>query len=103
MAGADQDGKPGVARVVLPEALTIAESGDCYRELRQCMEQGGDIEVDTDALNRIDAAGIQMLFAIQRTLHETGHALRWSRAGRTFADAAELLGMSASLGITADA
>jgi ABC-type transporter Mla MlaB component len=99
MAETAQDVSNGHARIALPEELTIAEAESCYRLFRQSMEQAGDVDVEAAAVTRADAAGIQMLLAVQQALIESGRTLRWHRPSRAFVGAIELLGLSQFLNV----
>lgn len=95
----NQSGKKQSNSIVLPENLSIAESVQYYQILIDRIEEGGDIELDADSLTRIDAAGIQVLFVIQRALSEAGNTLRWRAVSRQLTQSVALLGMTECLAL----
>ena len=86
-------------RIKLPDELSIANSVEFYQLLMNLIEEGGDIELDADSLTRIDAAGIQLLFVVQRALSEGGNTLRWFATSPPLKESAALLGMTESLAL----
>ena len=101
MAEATTDSTQGCA-LVLPEEFTIAQSAEYYQLLVNQAEEGRDIQLDTDSVIRIDAAGIQLLYVIQRALVDAGHTLRWNPVSETFRESVALLGMSELLALPAE-
>lgn len=85
--------------VQLPAELTIAQSGEFYQKFAALIEQGEDITLDSGAVTRIDAAFIQLLFRVQRTLAETSHGLRWVNTSEAVSRSVALLGMSKQLNL----
>lgn len=88
---------------LFPEELTIAQSGDYFRLFAARMESGGDIEIDASAVTRIDAAFIQLLFAVQRTLADAGCSLQWAAVSPAVHQSVELLGMRTHLALPDEA
>jgi len=99
MAEDSQNEKNQNADIVLPEELTIAQSAEYHQRLMNRVEEGGDIELDGGSVARIDAAGVQLLFVIQRALSESGSTLRWSAVSPSLKESAELLGMAECLAL----
>lgn len=89
--------------IKLPDELSIANSVEFYQLLMKRFEEGGDITLDADSLARIDAAGIQLLFVVQRALLEGGGTLRWSATNQSLLESVALLGMTESLGLAGEA
>ncbi len=85
--------------VQLPAELTIAQSGEFYLKFESLIEQGIDITLDGGAVTRIDAAFIQLLFQVQRTLEEAGHELKWVNPSDAVSRSVELLGMREQLNL----
>lgn len=102
MAEANTDSTQGCA-LVLPEEFTIAQSAEYYQLLVNHVEEGRDIQLDTDSVTRIDAAGVQLLYVIQRALMDAGHTLKWNSVGETFRESVALLGMCELLAMPAEA
>ena len=49
----------------------------------------------------LDAAGVQLLYTIQRTLMEAGHTLKWNAGSETLRDSVALLGICELLALPA--
>lgn len=88
---------------MFPEQLTIAEAGDYHRLFSSRLQQGGDISVDASRVARIDAAFIQLLFSVQRTLADAGCSLRWTAISPAVCQSVDLLGMRTQLALADDA
>lgn len=86
--------------VAFPAELTIAQTAEFYPQFAQLIEKGGDIILDGAAVTRIDAAFIQLLYQVQRTLAETSHRLQWVNPSEAVSRSVELLGMSEHLVLT---
>jgi ABC-type transporter Mla MlaB component len=85
--------------VALGSALTIAEAGSCWRELRAMLARGGArvATVDAHALRSVDTAGLQLLLVAGRAARERGLTLRLAGATQLLSDTAEALGLAADL------
>ncbi len=81
----------------LPEKFTIAQSDACFQRLMAQVEQGCDIDLDGGAVERIDAAGIQLLLVVQQVLMEARHAMRWVRVSEVLRESVTLLGLAERL------
>jgi anti-anti-sigma regulatory factor len=101
MVNSDQDSTELEDTLVLPEEFSIASCVEHYQLLADRIEAGGDICLDGGALNRIDAAGLQLLLVVQQTLKETGHTLCWGEVSDALTGAADLLGLTDSLALPA--
>jgi ABC-type transporter Mla MlaB component len=87
---------------LLPEEFSIGQLGEYSRMLINRAQDAGDIELDGNAVTRVDATGIQLLFVLQRALSEAGNSLRWSGASDVLRRSVSLLGMSECLGLGGD-
>ena len=61
--------------LALPVELTIYTVGELHATWRSWVQAGG-CRVDGAAVDQVDAAGLQLLLALARSLHERGSALR---------------------------
>ena len=100
MVEADKNNEKQDGSLVLPEELTISQAAEYYQLLMKRVEEGGDIELDAESVTRIDAAGVQLLFMVQRALSEAGNTLRWRAGSQALKESVALLGMSECLAIT---
>lgn len=87
----------------LSDTLTIADSGDLYRQFSARLDQGGDIALDAGVVTRVDAAIIQLLYQVQRALQQTDNRLAWTAISPEFRRCVSLLGLSEHLQIPAHA
>lgn len=55
--------------------LTLETVGEVREKLLGALS-GGDFILDLDALGRIDIVGLQLLYALERSVHETGGSVR---------------------------
>jgi len=101
MADAEQGADAHESVIVLPEELTIAQSGEYYQLLMNRIEEGGDVELDADPVSRIDASCIQLFFAVQQALAANGYTLRWNAMSHSCREAVALLGMTEQLAVPA--
>jgi len=101
MADAEQGADAQESVIVLPEQLTIAQSGEYYQLLMNRIEEGGDVELDAGSVSRIDASCVQLFFAVQQALAASGHTLRWNAISQCCRESVALLGMTEQLAVPA--
>ncbi|GAB6039401.1 STAS domain-containing protein [Endothiovibrio diazotrophicus] len=88
--------------VVLGEALDIAHVGELYERLVEVLRQGRQPALDATALERVDAAGVQLLAAYGRELKGLGGRLEWrGEPAAPLREAARLLDLGEALGLAA--
>ena len=102
MTEAGQNNDSNCDVLELPEELTIARVTEFYRQFMSRVKQGGDIAVDGAAVTRIDAAFIQLLYLVQRSLADAGSRLLWKASSPAITSSVELLGMSDRLELSGD-
>lgn len=88
------------AVIQLPEELTIALCGEYFQQLVSHIEQGREIALDGGAVERIDAAFVQLLCVVQNSLAEAGKRLNWTAVSPAIERSVELLGMRELLALT---
>lgn len=99
-AGQNNDSQRDVLQ--FPEELTIARTAEFYQQFMSRIEQGGDIAVDGAAVTRIDAAFIQLLYLVQRSLEDAGSRLLWKASSPAIVSSVKLLGMSEQLELSGE-
>jgi len=95
-------GPQDAQRVELGSSLTFTDVATCHQQLLAAAERGS-VSVDGGAVERVDAAGLQLLCALQRSERNNGRALHWVDASATLRGGAADLGLIADLGLTAAA
>ncbi len=83
--------------IVLRGSLDVSGTRAAYGTLNEALTRALPMSLDTAELERVDAAGLQLLLAFFRTAHERGLGLRWHSVGGAFAAAVETLGLSKAL------
>jgi anti-anti-sigma regulatory factor len=81
------------------DALGIADVGELYTSLLSAIADGKAIELEISRLERVDAAALQMLYSLAKTLAEHGDVLTWSQPSQAFIEGVNLLGLAAWLNI----
>jgi anti-anti-sigma regulatory factor len=63
------------------------------------IDDGNDVTIDASAVEMIDTAVLQLLFAFTRKVQAGSHQISWINPSDEFVSRAELLGLSRHLGI----
>lgn len=86
--------------LALPEELTIYTVGDLRtRWLGWLAAVGDDAVIDGAAVTQVDAAGVQLLVSLTRSLDARELAWRLQGVGGALREACHTLGMAARLGV----
>ncbi|MEZ5235622.1 MAG: lipid asymmetry maintenance protein MlaB [Acidimicrobiia bacterium] len=86
-------------RFALPPVADIREVGEILARCRGALEAEGDVTVDCGAVERVDAAGLQCLGALNASLAEAGRLLTLASPTAELRRAIEVLGFEALLGL----
>ena len=91
-----EDRRP--AALQLPQELTIYAVGELHPQwlawLADAAAQGGEeAEVDAQAVDQVDAAGLQMLVSLQRSLADRGLRLRLNGPSEPLRQGCRALGL----------
>lgn len=86
-------------RIALPNRLGIANVTAFKEVLTGCFEQSGPIHVEADAVERIDAAGLQLMFAFVTAAQERGQPVEWKAPSEVVLKTATMLGLAEALGL----
>lgn len=84
------------------ETLTIAESGQLYATLLAELAEGRPVQPDVSHIQRIDAAGIQVLLSFYREASLQGQPVDWGVPSDAFLKSVAMLGLEAEMGVSAN-
>lgn len=84
-------------QLIFQGALDVGGTRAAYETLNEALTRALPVDLDAADLERVDAAGLQLLLAFVRTARERGLALKWQAVGSTLEAGAELLGLANAL------
>ncbi len=87
--------------VLLPAHLDIASVGELKQTLSASLLAAGEQVLDAAAVEHVDYAGMQLLFAFRQAAHQQDCKIRWLNLPDRLKDAATLLGMADAFDISA--
>lgn len=100
MGGKSKNGQaPGQATIVLPADCRIAELPALHKQLCAALAQPSTL--DGAAVERIDSAALQLLYAFGRDAGARGNPPTWTGASTPLREAADLLGLTQILALPA--
>ena len=85
--------------LALPANLGIEHVGELQQALRPHLETEGAVTLAADAVERVHAAGLQLLYAFVRDRAGAGRETVLSNPSPALVDAARQLALAASLGV----
>ena len=85
------DGESNV--IHLGADLTIRSVAACKELIDQSLSSGFDIRLAAGDLQKIDSAGLQLLFSLKTTLEKTAQSIQWESGNSIINEAAGLIGM----------
>ncbi len=87
--------------VSLKGNLTIAEVMPLRGQLQEVLCQERPVTLDGGAIEKIDTAALQLLWAFCREITRRQLSVQWSEASGTLLQAATLLGLADTMGLAA--
>lgn len=84
-----------ISEIQCGEQLTIGQCADIYAQLLAAMAEGQAVSIDISAVERVDAASLQLLYSFQRDAQSQGLVTIWSEPSKVFCDAVDIVGMDA--------
>lgn len=79
--------------------LGIVQIEELYDKMSGVLEKASDIEIDAAALNQVDTAAIQLLYAFVHDARSKGLNICWKSRSEALDAAAEQLGLSEYMGL----
>jgi phospholipid transport system transporter-binding protein len=89
------------SRYRLPVVCTVRESAMLRADLLSLLS-ADEVTLDVGAVERIDTAALQIVFAFVRDRRIAGAAVNWSGDSEGFSEAARLVGLDSMLGVHAN-
>lgn len=77
--------------IVLPERVDISAVESLYQTLQSALESGDSIEIDAEAVDRLDAAGVQLLMAFALRSKNQSVQIHWKSPSAAFVKSLQLL------------
>lgn len=84
--------------LTLDSVVVINNAKSLYQTLAE-INDDTDVTIDASAVEMIDTAVLQLLFAFTRKVQAGNHQIRWKNPSDEFVSRADLLGLSQHLGI----
>jgi anti-anti-sigma regulatory factor len=75
------------------EQLTIAQVSDLYAQLLATLVEGQAVNIHIDQVERVDTAGLQLLYTFKQNAQTGGVVVMWSSPSKVVAEASETLGL----------
>ncbi len=73
--------------------LTIRSVGACKELIDQSLSNGFDVRIAAGELQKIDSAGLQLIYTLKTTLEKTAQSIHWESTSNIINDAAKIIGM----------
>ncbi|MBN4073200.1 STAS domain-containing protein [Mariprofundus ferrooxydans] len=89
--------------LVLEGSLGIAEAEMMHQTLSQILDAQVDISIQSEALSRVDAAGVQLIYAFVKEAKTRSVAVQWLSVSDVLRETAIILGLQDGMGFTAKA
>ncbi len=79
--------------LVLDSELTMKNVAEFKLQLDEIMKADTPVSIDAAALRKIDSAGLQMLYSLQKTLKKNGASINWKQESDVIKTAADIIEM----------
>lgn len=88
-----------MASIQLDEILDISHANSIHQRLKTTMNAGENCVLDGSAVEHVDTAGIQLLFAFIKTSNKQGSQIQWQGVSEKLRSAMDRLGMTREMGV----
>ncbi|MDQ6969444.1 MAG: STAS domain-containing protein [Mariprofundus sp.] len=85
--------------LVLEGSLGIAEVESMHQSLSQILDAHVDVTIQSESLSRVDAAGVQLIYAFVKEAKSRSISVKWESVSDTLVETATMLGLHDGLGI----
>jgi ABC-type transporter Mla MlaB component len=89
--------------IVLPAQCTMRDALELKSQLLGCFDSADAVQIDVAKLERIDAAGMQVLLAFVLDRAKQDRNVEWCGINTVIRDAAKAMGLAAALRLPAEA
>lgn len=87
--------------LLLKGSFGIAEAEFMHQKFSRILNAHVDISIQAEGLNRVDTAGVQLLYALVKEAKSRAVSLTWLSVSDVLVDAAETLGVTKGMGFEA--
>jgi len=84
--------------LILQGQLCIADAEAMHLRLSKLLHAQVDISINSEALSRVDAAGVQLLYALVKEAKKRAVAVVWLSVSPALQEAADTLGLTQGMG-----
>ena len=91
------DQKPGIAKVVLEENVTISNADELKKKLLKSLRNKSRVELDGAKVEVIDTAGLQVLVAFILHCRDKSLDVQWLGKSEILVQTSDILGLSSVL------
>lgn len=92
--------KPAIQTLTLDSVAIINHARSLHQEFNLIAKANKDVNIDASAIEMIDTAVLQLLFAFVIKIKATNHQVHWINPSDEFVSRAEMLGLSRLMDIT---
>ncbi len=92
-----KDTGPKESVIELSSMQAISQVSDLHRQLMEMLSSESDIAIDGSQVTSIDAASLQLIYALWKEADKSGKNISWQNPSGALCDAARLLGMESGL------
>lgn len=82
--------------------LTIRSVAACKSMIDETISNGFDIKLTAAELQKIDTAGLQLIYSLNKTLEKTAQVIQWESSNAIINEAAQMIGMNNLIETTAE-
>lgn len=82
------------------KTLEVSRCRQFRDSLKAALESGQSVAIDVSSIERIDAAGLQLLCAFMRKAQQCQRSVRWREPSTAFTHSARLLDLSRYLNLS---
>lgn len=82
------------------ESLCIRDAVSLQARLQKSLQKSSTVELNADAVQKVDTAGLQLFIAISREVSGSNGTLIWKKPSEVLIAAAARLGLDKELGLS---
>lgn len=82
------------------ESLDVTVARSLQSRLQKSLQKSSVVELKADAVTKADTAGLQLFVALKKEIDSTSGEMIWKKPSKSLIDAAILLGLDKTLGLS---